>query len=81
MAQLLVSVYRYDPRNILILRDDSRNLQFQPTKQNILRGIQWLVSNLVHGSHLVFHFSGAQATTTLLLVALGQCDAQGMAYG
>lgn len=61
MAQLLVSVYLYDPRNILILRDDSRNPQLQPTKSNILRGIQWLVSNLVHGSHLVFHFSGARS--------------------
>lgn len=59
MAQLLVSVYRYDPRNVLILRDDSRNPQLLPTKQNILNGIQWLVSNPVHGSHLVFHFSGA----------------------
>lgn len=58
MAQLLVSVYHYDPRNILILRDDSRNPQLLPTKQNILRGIDWLVSNLAHGSSLVFHFSG-----------------------
>lgn len=58
MAQLLITVYRYDPRNILMLRDDARDPRFLPTKDNIYKGISWLVSNLRPDSKLVFHFSG-----------------------
>eukprot|EP01012_Entosiphon_sulcatum_P019779 TRINITY_DN2472_c0_g1_i1.p1 TRINITY_DN2472_c0_g1~~TRINITY_DN2472_c0_g1_i1.p1 ORF type:complete len:520 (+),score=93.45 TRINITY_DN2472_c0_g1_i1:27-1562(+) len=47
-----------DPANILLLVDDQRDPNFLPTKENILNGVRWLVSDAQPGDSLFFSFSG-----------------------
>ncbi|PBK65042.1 hypothetical protein ARMSODRAFT_892327, partial [Armillaria solidipes] len=43
---------------IKILRDDSRNADEIPTKNNIIKAMQWLVKGARPDDSLVFHYSG-----------------------
>ena len=43
---------------MVILTDDQQNPMSQPTKQNILRGMHWLVKDARPNDSLFFHFSG-----------------------
>lgn len=57
MRELLVRE-GFNPRDIVVLTDDQRDPQFQPTRDNILRACQWLVAGAQRGDVLFFHFSG-----------------------
>lgn len=46
------------PQSMLILTDDQQDPTKQPTKANILAGMQWLVSGAQPGDSLFFHYSG-----------------------
>lgn len=43
---------------MVILTDDQQNAMSQPTKQNILRAMHWLVKNARPNDSLFFHYSG-----------------------
>ena len=57
---LLRNGFRDDPSSMVILVDDKRAMSGNdsPTKSNILKGLNWLVHNVVPGDVLFFHFSG-----------------------
>lgn len=44
--------------DMLVLTDDSRDAQFQPTRANITRACRWLTADARPGDVLFFHFSG-----------------------
>jgi len=46
------------PETIRVLTDDSTSAEHKPTKENILKGIDWLVHGAHPGDHLFFHYSG-----------------------
>ena len=43
---------------MVILTDDQRDPQFQPTRENIIEGMLWLVSGAQPNDSLFFHYSG-----------------------
>lgn len=43
---------------MVVLTDDQANPVLQPTKQNILRAMNWLVSNAQPNDALFLHYSG-----------------------
>lgn len=47
---------------MVILTDDQRDPNFQPTRQNIINAIGWLVSGLAPGDSLFLHYSGHGGT-------------------
>ncbi len=44
---------------MVILTDDQQNPMSQPTKQNILRAMHWLVKDAQPDDSLFFHYSGS----------------------
>ncbi|KAJ3153011.1 Ca(2+)-dependent cysteine protease [Irineochytrium annulatum] len=50
--------YPFHPSDILVLSDDQRDRNKQPTRDNILRGMRWLVKDAAPGDRFFFHFSG-----------------------
>jgi len=66
MKELITKKFGFDESNIRVLTDDNAPGTLQPTKNNILEGINWLVSGASKGDSLFFHFSGhgGQVTDT-----------------
>lgn len=60
MKQLLVDVYKYDPKNILMITDglDITNPNQRPTKKVLLDAFAWLVKDAQPGDRLVLSYSG-----------------------
>lgn len=58
IRDLLITVFGWPADNILVLRDDSNNPQFQPTHANILQAMRWLVAGAKRGDSFFFSFSG-----------------------
>lgn len=56
----------YKREDMVILTDDQAEPMLQPTKQNILRAMNWLVSGAQPNDSLFLHYSG-----TYLLQCLG----------
>lgn len=54
----LKTKFGFQDQDIVILRDDIKDINFTPTKQNIIRAIKWLVEGAKAGDSLFFHFSG-----------------------
>ena len=50
--------FGYKRDDMVILTDDQQNAMSQPTKQNILRAMHWLVKNARPNDSLFFHYSG-----------------------
>ena len=63
MSHFLNSHFGYSFDDMVILTDDQRNMVSMPTRDNILRAIQWLVKDVRPNDSLVFHFSGHGGTT------------------
>lgn len=59
MSAYLVEHYGYKREDMVILTDDQQNPMSQPTKQNILRAMHWLVKDAKPNDSLFFHYSGA----------------------
>ena len=47
-----------DPSRMVILTDDQRDPQYQPTRDNIIQGMHWLVDGAQPNDSLFFHYSG-----------------------
>ena len=47
-----------DPSCMVILTDDQRDPQYQPTRDNIIQGMHWLVDGAQPNDSLFFHYSG-----------------------
>ncbi|KAL2179451.1 caspase domain-containing protein [Thermothelomyces heterothallicus CBS 202.75] len=58
MSAYLVENCGYKREDMVILTDDQQNPMSQPTKQNILRAMHWLVKDARPNDSLFFHYSG-----------------------
>lgn len=58
MSSYLVENFGYKREDMVILTDDQQNPMSQPTKQNILRAMHWLVKDARPNDSLFFHYSG-----------------------
>lgn len=58
MTAYLVEHFGYKREDMAILTDDQQNPMSQPTKQNILRAMHWLVKDARPNDSLFFHYSG-----------------------
>nr|ANM86391.1 caspase-like protein [Cladonia uncialis subsp. uncialis]AUW31126.1 putative caspase-like protein [Cladonia uncialis subsp. uncialis] len=58
MSTYLNSNFGYAREDMVILTDDQQNPMSQPTKQNILRAMHWLVKDAKPNDSLFFHYSG-----------------------
>ncbi|KXJ89426.1 metacaspase-1 [Microdochium bolleyi] len=58
MSAYLVEHFNYKREDMVILTDDQQNPMSQPTKQNILRAMHWLVKEARPNDSLFFHYSG-----------------------
>ncbi|RLV92000.1 Metacaspase-1 [Spathaspora sp. JA1] len=58
MSKFLVDRWGYKWEDIVILTDDQHELARIPTKDNIIRAMQWLVKDARPNDSLVFHYSG-----------------------
>jgi hypothetical protein len=64
MSSYLVENFGYKREDMVILTDDQQNPMSQPTKQNILRAMHWLVKDARPNDSLFFHYSGEWQTFT-----------------
>lgn len=58
MRSFLNEHFGYSLDDIVVLTDDQTEPGHLPTKENIIRGMQWLVNDVKQNDSLVFHFSG-----------------------
>ncbi|KPM35758.1 Metacaspase-1B [Neonectria ditissima] len=58
MTSYLSEHFGYKREDMVILTDDQQNPMSQPTKQNILRAMHWLVKDARSNDSLFFHYSG-----------------------
>ncbi|CAO3645693.1 unnamed protein product [Cunninghamella blakesleeana] len=58
VKNFLITLYNFREEDMVILTDDQRDARFIPTKQNMISGMQWLVSNAQPNDSFFFHFSG-----------------------
>lgn len=58
MSTYLNGNFGYAREDMVILTDDQQNPMSQPTKQNILRAMHWLVKDANTNDSLFFHYSG-----------------------
>ena len=58
MTAYLVEHFGYKREDMVILTDDQQNPMSQPSKQNILRAMHWLVKDARPNDALFFHYSG-----------------------
>ncbi|KFA60591.1 hypothetical protein S40285_08909 [Stachybotrys chlorohalonatus IBT 40285] len=58
MTAYLSQNFGYKREDMVILTDDQQNPMSQPTKQNILRAMHWLVKDARPNDSLFFHYSG-----------------------
>ncbi|CAJ2508570.1 Uu.00g135960.m01.CDS01 [Anthostomella pinea] len=58
MSGYLVENFGYKREDMVILTDDQQNPMSQPTKQNLLRAMHWLVKDARPNDSLFFHYSG-----------------------
>lgn len=58
LAPFLNQRYGFPYDDMVILTDDQRDPAAQPTRDNIIRAMHWLVSGAQPNDSLFFHFSG-----------------------
>jgi hypothetical protein len=58
MAQFLVERYGFTPDQMVVLTDDQTNPAGQPTRENILTAMKWLVDGAKQGDDLFLSYSG-----------------------
>jgi metacaspase-1 len=64
MSAYLVEHFGYKREDMVILTDDQQNPMSQPSKQNILRAMHWLVKDARPNDSLFFHYSGMYIVRT-----------------
>jgi len=73
MSAYLVENCGYKREDMVILTDDQQNPMSQPTKQNILRAMHWLVKDAQPNDSLFFHYSGERPLFPSPLSELSEC--------
>ncbi|TPX08137.1 uncharacterized protein E0L32_010204 [Thyridium curvatum] len=58
LSEFLVERYNYKREDMVLLTDDQQNPVMQPTKDNIIRAMQWLVKDAKPNDALFLHYSG-----------------------
>ncbi|VDB86646.1 unnamed protein product [Peniophora sp. CBMAI 1063] len=58
IQRFLMERYQYKKEDMVMLTDDQQDPRSQPTKENIIRAMQWLVSDAQPNDSLFFHYSG-----------------------
>lgn len=58
VSTFLMERHGYKREDMVLLTDDQQNPVMQPTKENILRAMQWLVANAQPNDALFLHYSG-----------------------
>lgn len=58
MQNFLIQKGGYRSEDMVILTDDAQNIMSIPTRNNILRAMEWLVQGAAPGDSLFFHYSG-----------------------
>jgi len=58
VRKFLIERFGYKPSDIVMLLDDSKDPMGKPTRDNIIRGMQWLVAGARTNDSLFFHYSG-----------------------
>ncbi|KAG2354542.1 peptidase C14, caspase domain-containing protein [Suillus spraguei] len=58
LKRFLIAQFGYKEEDMVILTDDARDPRQIPTRQNILRAMEWLVRDARPHDSLFFHFSG-----------------------
>ncbi|KAF8897955.1 peptidase C14 [Mucidula mucida] len=58
MKRFICQQYGYQPDDIVMLTDDSRDPVRIPTRQNMINAMQWLVRDAQPNDSLFFHYSG-----------------------
>lgn len=69
MSAFLHENFGYQRDDMVILTDDQQNPMSQPTKQNILRAMHWLVNGARPNDSLFFHYSGKLLASLRFLVS------------
>ncbi|TXG53950.1 hypothetical protein EZV62_019206 [Acer yangbiense] len=62
MKDLLINNFGFSEDNLLILTEEKYDPKVIPTKNNIEKGLQWLVEGCSDGDSLVFYFAGHGAS-------------------
>lgn len=65
MSAYLNGNFGYAREDMVILTDDQQNPMSQPTHQNILRAMHWLVKDAKPNDSLFFHYSGQEPVLAL----------------
>jgi len=68
MSAYLAEYFSYKRDDMVILTDDQQNPLSQPTKQNILRAMHWLVKDARPNDALFFHYSGMTCSFSLAVL-------------
>lgn len=58
MRNMLIDAYDFTQSNIIMLRDDSKNINLLPTGNNIIKQLELLVKQTVDTDEIWIHFSG-----------------------
>ncbi|KAM7205772.1 Metacaspase-1A [Naviculisporaceae sp. PSN 640] len=58
LSSFLIERYGYKREDMVLLTDDQQNPVMQPTKENIIKAMQWLVANAQPNDALFLHYSG-----------------------
>jgi hypothetical protein len=58
MRDMLITELGYQAKNITVLRDDTEDREFYPTKKNIIHKLREFMSNKADSDELWFHYSG-----------------------
>ena len=58
MRNVLTDAYSYDMNNIIMLRDDSENSSYQPTRINIINHLKNLINETEDLKEIWIHYSG-----------------------
>ncbi|KAG8686199.1 Ca(2+)-dependent cysteine protease [Ceratobasidium sp. 423] len=58
LCEFLTGQFGYKKEDIVKLTDDATNPQQMPTRENILKAMQWLVKDAKPNDSLFFHYSG-----------------------
>ena len=58
MRNVLIDAYSYHMNNIIMLRDDSENSSYQPTRINIINHLKNLINETEHLKEIWIHYSG-----------------------
>lgn len=63
LKEFIIKWFKYHEDDIVTLTDDQSDPGRRPTKENILRGMKWLVRDAQPDDSLFFHFSGHGGST------------------